>query len=871
MSDTKPTILAIDDAEGVRRLLEVTLGKSWAVKTAPDAHSTLAWAQLATPPDLVLLDTEPAGMSGYELCKALRAMPGFAEVPVVFLAERREAPGVVQAFQLGAMDFLVKPLAAPLVLQRVRGHLEHLARERTAGVQGGELRIGRLVRAMGLYERSLGGNRAARLARYARALAQAAGARETAADLLAKAAPVHDVGKLIVPPELLHNERGLAGAEREQFERHAAAGAEIIGEHEDALLKLARTLALTHHEFWDGSGYPGRLQGNQIPSPGRLMAIVDAFESMTAAQYGGSRMTTDAAVAEITAGAGIMFDPGLVEALRKATPELRKVHGAYPERAADAGDDVVIGAPSARLPAAKPAPSAAPADDLVLGAPARDPTDDAGLTMMGPLRLGGAAASSADKIREAIQRAAAKAQRPAAPPSPPPAPPPPQARSPEPPPAPPVVEKPAPAAPLDLQLEATAPAAIVAAALAQTRPQAPAEVDQLRGELQIRMNELEATRAALVEARAQHAGVEALNARVATLVSERAAADAALAQARAEVERLQRELAELRNKPVAVVDPQTEAEMVRLRSRVTEVEAERSAAVAALLQERAEAERARTELVELRKQPALADRVSQLESELQQARAQISHSTAATAQLEGELARVNAARSDSQAQLERLNAELADLRSKPVQKEDSEAQAEIARLRSRINDAETARAAAAAALTEAQAERGHERAELTSLRERVRELEAERSGVAALLVQARAESERGSAEVRALRARVNELETQQSAVDVAAQRRDAEAADAESRLAEIETALLELQTKREDAEATLTALQARVADAQAELEAQTERVRTAAAEAPGAPEMVAAPAAPRPIATLLVVAFLFGALAMGVTYLLLHP
>src|SRR5690349_19077846 len=194
MSDAKPTILAIDDAEGVRRLLEVTLGKSQVVETAPDAHSALAWAQLATPPDLILLDTEPAGMSGYELCKALRAMPGFAEVPVIFLAERRDAQGVLQAFQLGALDFMVKPLAAPLLLQRVRGHLEHLARERTSGVQGAEVRIGRLARAMGLYERSLGGNRAARLARYTRALAQAAGAREAAADLLAKAAPVHDVG-----------------------------------------------------------------------------------------------------------------------------------------------------------------------------------------------------------------------------------------------------------------------------------------------------------------------------------------------------------------------------------------------------------------------------------------------------------------------------------------------------------------------------------------------------------------------------------------------------------------------------------------------------------------------------------------------------
>src|SRR5438477_7898832 len=229
MSNSKPTILAIDDAEGVRRLLEVTLGKSQVVKTAPDAHSALAWAQLASAPDLVLLDTEPAGMSGFELCKALRAMPGFAEVPVVFLAERRDPQGALQGFQLGALDFMVKPLTAPVLLQRIRGHLEHLARERTAGRGGAEQRVGRLVRAMQLHERSLGGNRAQRLSQYARALAQAAGAREGAAELVAKAAPVHDVGKLVVPPELLQKERTLAGAEREQFERHAAVGAEIIG------------------------------------------------------------------------------------------------------------------------------------------------------------------------------------------------------------------------------------------------------------------------------------------------------------------------------------------------------------------------------------------------------------------------------------------------------------------------------------------------------------------------------------------------------------------------------------------------------------------------------------------------------------------
>ncbi|HYR34165.1 MAG TPA: HD domain-containing phosphohydrolase, partial [Burkholderiales bacterium] len=581
MSDAKPTILAIDDAEGVRRLLEVTLGKSQVVKTAPDAHSALAWAQLASPPELVLLDTEPAGMSGYELCKALRAMPGFAEVPVIFLAERLDPQGLVQGFQLGALDFLVKPLAAPVLLLRIRGHLTSLVRERAAGLQGAELRITRLVRAMHGHERSLGGNRAQRLAQYARALALAAGAREGAADLIGKAAPVHDVGKLAVPPELLRNERALAGAEREQFERHAALGAEIIGEHEDALLKLARTLALTHHEHWDGSGYPGRLQGSQIPSGGRVMAIVDAFESMTAPQYGASRMSTEGAVAEIAAGAGRLFDPVLAEALRKAVAEFRKIHGAYPERAADGGDDLVIGTPS--MPAAaKAGPPAAPDDDIVIGTPgpARDPGDDAGLTMMGPLRLGAGAASS-DKIREAIQRAAAKAQgsqeaRREKVQEPPPAPLP-EAR--------PAAEE-APAVPvLDLQLEESAPPPAAAkpdeleatkAALAKadgelealrarvseleaeldglnarinSQSQTELQLEEARGEAQIRTNELEATKAALAEAhgelervRAQPvsppAELHALNARVATLVSELATAEAALAQARAELDGL---------------------------------------------------------------------------------------------------------------------------------------------------------------------------------------------------------------------------------------------------------------------------------------------------------------------------------------------
>ena len=851
MSDAQPTILAIDDAEGVRRLLEVTLGKSQTVKTAPDAQSALAWAQLATPPDLMLVDTEPAGMNGYELCKALRAMPGFADVPVIFLAERREPQGVVKGFQLGALDFLMKPLAAPLLLQRVRGHLEQLARERTAGVQGAELRIGRLVRAMGLYERSLGGNRAQRLSQYARALAQAVGARESLAGLLAKAAPVHDVGKLTVPPELLHNERALAGAEREQFERHAAAGAEIIGEHEDALLRLARTLALTHHEYWDGSGYPGRLEGNQIPSMGRVMAIVDAFESMTAAQYGGSRMSTEAAVNEIVAGAGTIFDPALVEALRKAAPEFRKVHGAYPERGSDAGDDLVIGAASARASAAKPQPTAAAADDLVLGAPARGPVDKPRPSMKDSPHPGGGAAS-ADKIREAVQRAAAKAQ-------------------------PPAEQKPA-AVPLDFQLEASTPAAAPKPDVpkrtqetAQARPQALGELDALRarvseleleraatqvavsqplaqgelaevrGELQIRLNELEATRTALVQARAE---TEALNSRVASLVSERAAADAALAQVRDALASAQGELAELRNKPPAP-DLQAQGEIAGLRTRVDQLQSELQQARAETLKVRASAKHLESELVLADK--ARSDAHAQLEH-AQASQAETEGLRKRLSQLESELLRANKARSDEHAQLERANASQAQ--SEGLRNRVNQLEAELQQLEGEVVRADKARSDAHEQLERAQASH----AEIESLRSRVRELESERAAVAALLAEARAERE-----------------SSRVAADVAEERRHGEASEAEAHLAQIQTAIADLQRRREDAEATLTALQARVEDAQARLEAQTERVRSAAEHAPAAAEAVAPLAAPRPLATLLVVAFLFGALAMGVTYLLFNP
>ena len=751
MSDAKPTVLAIDDAESVRRLLEDTLGKSHlVVKTAPDARSALAWAQLAPPPELVLLDTEPAGMSGYDLCKALRALPGFAAVPVIFLSERRDAQVVVQAFQLGALDLLVKPLAAGTLLLRVRGHLASLARQRAAGLQGAELRIARLLRAMHAHESSLDSNRAQRLAQYARALALAADAREGAAELLGKAAPVHDVGKLAVPPELLRKERVLAGAEREHFERHAAFGADIIGDHEDALLKLARTLALTHHEHWDGSGYPGRLQGSQIPSAGRVMAIVDAFESMTAAPYGGSRLSTQAAVAQIGAGAGKQFDPALVEALRKAVAVFDKIRAASLQPAAEGSADLVIGETSARPAADTAAQPTAADDDIVIGrpGPARDPADDAGLTMIGPLRLRSGAASSDNQIREAVQRAVAKAQS-----------------SERVPPA--AEEKPAMPA-LDLKPEEPSPPPTAAVpdepGRAQETP-AQAQKDRAAAEVAVAQAraELQANKGVLAKAEAE---LEALRARISELEAERNSLNArihsqseSLAKAHGELEALRGRLSEL------------EAEAARSPS----------AAEVQLQEARSEAE---LRINEARREvEALRGRVGELEVERSSLNARIDSQAQADRQLKqahGELERLRAQQVASSAELQALNSRIVALVSEHATAVAAlgEARAEIEgvrassrQLESRVSGAEAARSQVQADLERARIELGKE---TDGLRRRIDELQSER--------------DQQRAELEALRANVNLAPLQHDAV-----------AQSEARLAE--------------SQAALSALEARVADA----------------------------------------------------------
>jgi putative two-component system response regulator len=344
-TNDKPVILCVDDAGDLLALMGKALGEEYRVITANNAGNAISAAMGEPRPDLILLDIDMPDVNGLEVCQALKGEAQTAGIPVVFLTARNTMQQQVEGFETGAVDYITKPFNAFVLRARVRIHvalasrrheLEHLVQERTAQLDRTRTElIRRLSRAMELHESAAVGNRVMRLSHYARLIAQAAGARAEVAEMMSKAAPLHDIGKLGVPSEILRKTEKLSAPDWERIKRHPQLGADIIGEHDDPLLKLARTIALTHHERWDGSGYPQGLKGDAIPWAGRAMAIVDTFESMTTTQFYRDAIPLERAEGEIVRGAGVKYDPKLVEAFKKALPVMKKVRATYADQLGD--------------------------------------------------------------------------------------------------------------------------------------------------------------------------------------------------------------------------------------------------------------------------------------------------------------------------------------------------------------------------------------------------------------------------------------------------------------------------------------------------------------------------------------------------------
>jgi putative two-component system response regulator len=317
----QPLILAVDDEASNLQLLRQILQDHYRLRFAKDGPRALELAREEIP-DLVLLDVMMPGMSGYEVCAALKADPRTAGIPVIFVTALTDTDDELEGFEAGAVDYITKPVSPPIVRARVRTHLSLVRME--------ELRATRLeiVQRLGLaaeYKDNETGLHVIRMSHFSRILGLAAGMTELEADDLLHAAPMHDVGKIGIPDSILQKPGPLDPEEWKIMQSHSVIGAEIIGEHPGGMLALARNIALTHHEKWDGSGYPKGLAGEQIPLEGRITAIADVFDALTSVRPYKKAWSEEEALDFLVSQKGKHFDPALVDLFIAQMPAIRAI------------------------------------------------------------------------------------------------------------------------------------------------------------------------------------------------------------------------------------------------------------------------------------------------------------------------------------------------------------------------------------------------------------------------------------------------------------------------------------------------------------------------------------------------------------------
>jgi putative two-component system response regulator len=324
----QPLILAVDDEASNLQLLRHILQDQYRLLFAKDGPRALELARQEQP-QLILLDVMMPGMTGYETCVKLKADPATAAIPVIFVTALSESSDEVVGFEAGAVDYITKPVSPPIVRARVRTHLslvniEELKRTRLEIVQ----RLGLAAE----YKDNETGLHVIRMSHYSRILGLALGMTETEADDLLHAAPMHDVGKIGIPDSILRKPGALDADEWKVMQSHATIGGDIIGRHASGMLAMAHALAVTHHEKWDGSGYPNGLAGEEIPLVGRIVAIADVFDALTSARPYKEAWPLEKAVEYLEQQRGRHFEPRLVDLFLKQMPALLEVKERWAER-----------------------------------------------------------------------------------------------------------------------------------------------------------------------------------------------------------------------------------------------------------------------------------------------------------------------------------------------------------------------------------------------------------------------------------------------------------------------------------------------------------------------------------------------------------
>lgn len=345
-SDEKSSLLVVDDTPENIDVLRGILGEDYVVKVATSGQMALKIVA-AQPPDLILLDVMMPGMDGYEVCRQLKENESTRHIPVIFVTARNEVADEAHGFELGAADYITKPVSPPIVRARIRSHLalanqryylQELVAERTSELERSNQKLEKTYLAMiqqlgraADYRDNETGFHVVRVGNYSKLLGRAAGLLESQVELLMYASMMHDIGKIGVPDHILLKPGKLTPEEFDVIKSHSTIGAEIIGEQDAEILQMAREIALTHHEKWNGKGYPNGLNGSDIPLLGRIVAIVDVFDALTCVRPYKTAWPVEKALELISSEAGQHFDPELVKLFIGLEAEVRRVAIEYSE------------------------------------------------------------------------------------------------------------------------------------------------------------------------------------------------------------------------------------------------------------------------------------------------------------------------------------------------------------------------------------------------------------------------------------------------------------------------------------------------------------------------------------------------------------
>jgi len=303
---TKPIVLVVDDIEANRDLLEGQLDRlGYDVRQAADGVEALEAVEHEEP-DLVLLDIDMPRMDGLTLCRRLKADPVRRLVPVVLITAYQDRETRLQGLEAGADDFLTKPFDSAELLVRTKALLrDRQLNKQLDAAEGIILALARIVEARDRYTI----HHAERVGLYSREIGRAHGLGEADLDVLYKGGVMHDLGKVVIPAEILLKPGPLNEAEREIMESHAPEGARIA----EPLRSVARLLPIVrhHHERVDGRGYPDHLAGTEVPLGARIAAIADSWDAMTSDRPYRRALERDEAVRRLRAGAGSQWDSEL--------------------------------------------------------------------------------------------------------------------------------------------------------------------------------------------------------------------------------------------------------------------------------------------------------------------------------------------------------------------------------------------------------------------------------------------------------------------------------------------------------------------------------------------------------------------------------